>query len=67
MWLNVGAVAAGYAVMAVLVRVPMFAWVALRVPGGVAAMRARMKSALAAAAGAGTTVALVARLVGALP
>ena len=42
MWLNVGALAAGYAVMAVLVIVPMFAWVALRVPGGVAAMPKRV-------------------------
>lgn len=41
---SVGAVIAGYAVMAPMTIALTIAWVQLRVPGGLAAMRERMKS-----------------------
>ena len=38
MWQGIGAVVAGYAVMAVVVMATMFVWMSATVPGGVAAI-----------------------------
>jgi hypothetical protein len=46
---SIGAVVAGYAAMVVLVMAGSMAWMALRVPGGLKAMREQMKSGGAAA------------------
>ena len=46
---SIGAVVAGYAAMVVLVMAGSIAWMALRVPGGLKAMREKMKSGGAAA------------------
>lgn len=46
---SIGAVALGYAAMVVVVMVGSMAWMALRVPGGLKAMREKMSSGDAAA------------------
>ena len=53
---SIGAVAAGFAAMTVLVMVGIFAWMTARVPGGMAGMRQRMQAGGAAAMPATTPV-----------